>query len=80
MVNISFGGNSMNNKKDDNEKSSKTFLWLIVLAVVIIVSIMTNSHDSTYERKDSDFDWSDPEDVGDFLEWKEDNGSGWSNN
>lgn len=76
------------NHVKDNEKK-KGFIdrlngWYIFLALAILMFLnYLISYDSTisdkYDTK-KDFDWNNEQDVNDFLEWKERNGSGWSDN
>ena len=49
--------------------------WVfIIYVVVIMISSCSNSSSS------NNFDWNNQDDVNGFIDWKEDNGSGWSDN
>lgn len=54
----------------------------IALAVLLFLNFLLDlSAGVTYDSdKNNEFDWNDEEDVEGFLEWKEDNGTGWSDN
>lgn len=55
---------------------------LIVLGLALAFNFLLDlSAGVTYDSdKRDEFDWNNEEDVEGFLEWKEDNGTGWSDN
>lgn len=56
--------------------------WMYAVAIFGILSFLIQlgqGGDPTPSRS-SEFDWNNQEDVQHFIDWKEDNGTGWSDN
>ena len=49
------------------------YLFCIYMVFVLITACMKPT-------PSNNFNWNNEQDVNGFLEWKEDNGSGWSDN